>query len=263
MNILSNEQIASLAPAVVSTRHADNLSDKYVHIPTIQVVDDMRKLGWEPVQAVGVRTRKNGDARIKKHLVKFRNEGVFMADQDGNVDSYIEVLLTNSHDGSSTFRFEVGIFRLICSNGLVVKDSDLGTLKIRHMGYDFEALRTLMNEMVEKLPSVVGRINTFNQTEVTQEQAEEFAGKAVQLRFEDAISNISIEDILTATRVEDEGYSLWAVLNRVQEKLVNGGFYYENAQNKQRKARALKSFTQNIDFNSKLWELADEYVLVN
>lgn len=263
MNILSNEQIAQLAPAVVSTTQAENLSDKYVHIPTIQVVDDMRKLGWEPVQAIGVRARKGGDSRIKKHMVKFRNEGIFMADNDGNPDSYIEVLLTNSHDGSSVFKFEVGIFRLICSNGLVVKSNDFGTLKIRHMGYDFEALRALMNGMVEKLPDVVGRVNVFNSTEITKDQAEEFAGKAVNIRFEDTISNINIEDILTATRAEDEGYSLWAVLNRVQEKLVNGGFYYENAQNKQRKARALKNFTQNIDFNSKLWELADEYVSVN
>ena len=95
MNILSNEQIQAIAPAVMSTEHKPGLSDHYTQIPTIQVVEDMRKLGWEPIQAIGVKARKGGNSAIKKHLVKFRNEGVYMADKDGNVDSYIEILLTN------------------------------------------------------------------------------------------------------------------------------------------------------------------------
>ena len=263
MNILSNEQIASLAPAVMSTEHKAGLSEHYTHIPTIQVVEDMRKLGWEPVQAVGVKARKGGNSSIKKHLVKFRNEGVYMADENGNVDSYIEVLLTNSHDGSSTFRFEIGIFRLVCSNGLVVKDHDLGELKIRHMGYDFETLRSLINTMVEKLPDVVGRINKFADSTISDELAAEFALKAAQLRFGDNLKHLDPNMLLLIERQEDANNSMWAVLNRVQEKLVNGGFYYQNEKGKSRKARNIKTFTQDIDFNSKLWELADEYVMVN
>jgi hypothetical protein len=263
MTTLSNEQIASLAPAVMSTEHKAGLSEHYTHIPTIQVVEDMRKLGWEPVQAIGVKARKGGNSSIKKHLVKFRNEGVFMADENGNVDSYIEVLLTNSHDGSSTFRFEIGIFRLVCSNGLVVKDHDLGELKIRHMGYNFETLRGLINTMIEKLPDVVGRINKFNDAEISESIAGAFAAKAAQLRFGDNIKEIDVNQLLLVERKEDAGMSMWAVLNRVQEKLVNGGFHYQNEKGKSRKARKIKNFTQNIDFNSKLWELADEYVMAN
>jgi len=260
MNILSNDQIEKLAPAVMSTEHKTGLSDHYTQIPTIQVVEDMRKLGWEPVQAVGVKARKGGNSAIKKHLVKFRNEGVYMADADGNVDSYIEVLLTNSHDGSSTFRFEVGIFRLVCSNGLVVKDHDLGTLKIRHQGYDFETLRSLIHTMVERLPDVVGRINKFNEVTIPDEVANAFAAKAAQLRFGDNLKEIDVNQLLAVERSADAGMSMWAILNRVQEKLIHGGFNYQNEKGKTRKARALKNFTQDIEFNSGLWELADQYV---
>ena len=260
MNILSNDQIQAIAPAVMSTEHKAGLSDHYTQIPTIQVVEDMRKLGWEPVQAIGVKARKGGNSAIKKHLVKFRNEGVYMADADGNVDSYIEVLLTNSHDGSSTFRFEAGIFRVVCSNGLVVKDNDLGTLKIRHQGYDFETLRSLINTMVEKLPDVVGRINTFSDTLLEEINIDDFALKAAQLRFGDEMINYNIQSLLEVTRNEDQGNNIWCVLNRLQEKLVNGGFNYQNEKGKTRKARAIKNFTQNIEFNSKLWELAESYV---
>lgn len=260
MNVLSNEQIAIEAPAVMSTEHKAGLSDHYTQIPTIQVVEDMRQLGWEPVKAIGVKARKGGNSSIKKHLVKFRNEGVYMADPNGNVDSYIEILLTNSHDGSSTFRFEVGIFRLVCSNGLVVKDKDMGTLKIRHQGYDFETLRALIHTMVEKLPDVVGRINKFNEIEISEEMAGAFAAKAAQLRFGDNINEINVNQLLTVERKEDAGMSMWAILNRVEEKLVSGGFNYRNEKGKTRKARALKNFTQDMEFNGALWELASQYV---
>jgi hypothetical protein len=64
MNILSNEQIQAIAPAVMSTEHKAGLSDHYTQIPTIQVVEDMRQLGWEPVQAIGVKARKIGRAHV-------------------------------------------------------------------------------------------------------------------------------------------------------------------------------------------------------
>jgi hypothetical protein len=87
-----------------------------------------------------------------------------------------------------------------------------------------------------------------------------FAAKAAQLRFGDNLKEINTDQLLLVERKEDAGMSMWAILNRVQEKLVGGGFNYQNEKGKTRKARALKNFTQNIEFNSELWELADQYV---
>jgi len=56
------------------------------------------------------------------------------------------------------------------------------------------------------------------------------------------------------------GNDVWRVLNRVQEKLTSGGFGYMNARGKVRKARAVKNFTQDIDMNTKLWALAEEFI---
>jgi hypothetical protein len=90
--------------------------------------------------------------------------------------------------------------------------------------------------------------------------AAEFAAKAAELRFGDNLGKIDTDQLLLVERKEDAGMSMWAILNRVQEKLVGGGFNYQNEKGKSRKARALKNFTQNIEFNSGLWELADQYV---
>jgi hypothetical protein len=59
----------------------------------------------------------------------------------------------------------------------------MGTLKIRHQGYDFEALRSLIHTMVEKLPDVVGRINKFNDVEISDENAAAFAAEAMSTQL--------------------------------------------------------------------------------
>ena len=51
---------------------------------------------------------------------------------------------------------------------------------------------------------------------------------------------------------------LWSVFNRVQEKLINGNFSYGR---KNRKARSIKNFTQDLNINKDLWEMANDYVL--
>jgi len=98
---------------------------------------------------------------------------------------------------------------------------------------------------------------------MTPEQQHEFALKAVEARFgeEKQLTDADIECLLTAERKEDVGNTCWLVMNRVQEKLTNGGFSYLSAKGKPRKARAIKNFTQDVDMNTKLWELAETYLV--
>jgi hypothetical protein len=97
---------------------------------------------------------------------------------------------------------------------------------------------------------------------MTTEQQYEFAIKAVEARFgeEKQLPTEEIDNLLAAERKEDEGNSVWLILNRVQEKLTSGGFGYLNARGKVRKSRAVKNFTQDLSMNQKLWELAEEFI---
>jgi hypothetical protein len=77
---MSNEEIKSIAPSVFTTTSTDNVSKHYTHIPTTKVIDDMRLLGWDVVDAKEVRARKS--VGFQKHLVVFRNpEVVINGDQ--------------------------------------------------------------------------------------------------------------------------------------------------------------------------------------
>jgi hypothetical protein len=190
-------------------------------------------------------------------MLIFGNPEIVINGKDGDT-VFPRILLTNSHDGKTAFSFMAGLFRLVCENGLVISDEEFGSMKIRHMGYDFESLQTTINEIVEKLPLTVECMNKLKEKQLTQEQKEHFALAALGLRFDTNNKTFNMEEILQPTRKEDEGNDLWSVYNVIQEKLVNGMVDYRNG-NKQRKARRIKNFQQDIKINSELYELALNY----
>ena len=255
---LTLEQVKALCPTAFTAEKSPNTTtDRYTHIPTSVVIEDLMKLGWEPNSAKQVKARKN--VGYQKHLITFRNPNI-MIKGDGGDDVQPTILLTNSHDGKNAFNFRVGLIRFVCENGLVVSDEDYENVQIRHVGYSFEELQTKINDVIAKLPNLVEKINTFKGTELTADQVIEFANKASQLRFSDVKSETYVDanGLLVVERVEDEGNNLWTVFNRVQEKLINGRFNYGR---KNRKARPIKNFNQDIKINKELWELANDYVL--
>lgn len=244
------DQIKELAPSVFTTDKAPHLTDKYVQTPTSRVVEDLMSLGWQVTKAQEVKARKGKG--YQKHLIVFRNPDIMITGKNGD-DAFPQILLTNSHDGKAAFNFRVGIFRLVCSNGLVVSDADFNNVSIRHINYTFETLLSKINEVIAKLPGLVQKINTFKAKELTEVQIEDFAAKAAILRGK---QSVNLASLLAIDRKEDAGNNLWAVFNRVQEKLINGGF---TSGNRGRKVRSIKNFQQDIKVNEQLFELAEEY----
>jgi hypothetical protein len=258
---LTNEQIKEKAPSVFTNSPSSEVSKHYTHIPTTKVIEDMRTLGWDVVDVQEVRARKNSTRGFQKHLVIFRNNDVIINGDDGDT-VYPQILLTNSHDGKNAFQFQAGLFRLICSNGLVVATTQFESVKMRHMGYTFEELQTNIREMVEKLPLTVESMNKMKSTELEQEKALEFAKECLSTRFnEKEMKRITIDlnELLEPTRPEDQGSDLWSIFNVVQEKIIGGDFSYAIG-NKARKARRIKNFKQDQRINSELFEVALEYV---
>jgi hypothetical protein len=186
-------------------------------------------------------------------MIIFRHPNIMIKGKNGD-DVQPQILLTNSHDGKNAFNFRVGLFRFVCSNGLVVSDGDFSNVSIRHINYTFESLQAQVNELISKLPGLVDKINLFKSTTLTEQQMVDFATKAVGLRNK---ATVNIMDVLNAERDADQGNDLWAVFNRVQEKIINGGYGYGR---KNRKARSIKNFQQDIKVNEELFELAGQYV---
>ena len=234
------------------------LSKHYSFVPTINVINDFRSLGYEVVDAKQVKARKKSTNGYQKHLITFEHP----KHKAENKEEYPQILLTNSHDGSNAFTLSAGIFRLVCSNGLVIKAEDYGSARLVHKGYSFEAVQKLVKEFEVTVDEVLTKVTAMKKVQLTKEQQIEFAKEAALLRFKSKSFNmdnigkvVDLDDILNAERKEDEGNKLWEVFNRVQESIINGKFHYLS-NTKRRKARPIKNFKQNIEVNKKLSELA-------
>jgi len=258
---LTLDEVKQRASSIFSKTAAPTVSDKFTHIPTFKVIEDMSQLGWNVVDAKQVKARKEGTKGFQKHLVVFRNPDVVINGADGDT-VFPQILLTNSNDGKNAFTFTAGLFRMVCENGLVISTEQFNDVKMRHMGYTFEELQSQIREMVEQLPLTVESMNRMKQIQLNEEQAKELAKKALTTRFtEEQINSVQVDldALLEPTRNEDKGTDLWTVFNVIQEKILNGDFNYISGV-KQRKARKVKNFKQDMEINQKLFAMAAEFV---
>lgn len=271
-SFLSNDDLRRVCPMALHTTPTNpEVSDRYVHANTMTVVEDLAKLGWFPVQAKQCRNKKNSSGIRSFHMIAFQNPDVKITKTLDNgekvVDTYPRIILTNSHDGFNSFKFMLGLFRLVCSNGLVVADEQFANLSIRHINYTFEELRETVRIAMESVPEKVKVMNDMKNTILTQEQKEEMAMGAMKIRKgldvtdQLPMNDETIQNLLEPVRNEDKGDDLWSVFNVLQEKVIKGQFYFSNGQNKARKQRGITSIKKDLEINTKLFGLANNYLM--
>ena len=266
---MNKEQLKEVCPLAFA-KEATNpeVSGKYLFVNTETIIDDLDKLGWKPVQAAQ-RKGRGKSTIFSKHMIAFQNPDLKIKGSDGD-DSFPRIIMTNSHDGMQAFKFSVGIFRLVCSNGLVVADEQFSDFKIKHKGYTFSELRGVVNQAVADLPNKVEVLNQMKQRILTKEEKSKLAldamlvragiepgsEKAKQFNYDDE----TIEDILDPKRDADKGDDLWRTFNVIQEKITQGDFHAALTGAKVRKVRKIKSFEKDLKVNKQLFKLATALV---
>jgi hypothetical protein len=275
-HFLSNEDIRRICPmALQSAPTNPNVSDRYVQANTMTVIEDLAKLGWYPVEAKQCRAKKNSSGIRSFHMIVLQNPDVKIVKKletgEQIIDVYPRIILTNSHDGFNSFKFMVGMFRLVCSNGLVCGEQ-ISNMSIRHINYNFEELRRIVASVIEQVPNIVTTMNKMRSIIPTEEQKVAIATEVLKIRkgveadekFE--VEEEVIDDILTPVREEDKAPDLWTIFNICQEKMIKGGFSYISQRNKQRsrlrKQRGITSIKKAMEFNQRLGNTAPQYLNV-
>jgi len=260
---LTKDQIRNSSPLVFADAPTNpDVSNKYLFVNTETIIDDLEKLGWLPVQAAQRASRKSEGTIFSKHMVAFQNPNIKITSGDGD-DAYPRILLTNSHDGMQAFKFSVGIFRMVCSNGLVVADEQFSDFKIKHKGYTFGELRNVVKQAVEDLPNRVQVMNDMKDRVLTEDEKRKLALDAMLIRAgvkEIQYDEETITDILDPKRDADKGDDLWRVFNVIQEKITQGDFHAALTGAKVRKVRKIKSFEKDMKVNKELFKLATALV---
>ena len=269
MNRMSMDEVKTACPyAFAEAPTNPAVSGKYIQANTETVIEDLAKLGWYPVQAKQCRKKKNSKGIRSFHMVALQNDNVKILNPNGGTEAYVRIILQNSHDGFSSFKFMMGLYRCICSNGLVVCDAEFSTFSIRHINYSFEELRGIVAKVIDTVPGIINKMNTMNHVILTDEQKRDLAVATYKIRKgiteqdQVKVDDATIADLLTPVRSEDKGNTLWNVFNVLQEKMIKGDFYAPGKNGKSRKQRPISSIKKDVDYNQRLWAFAESYMAV-
>jgi len=114
---LTREELFRVVPSVFSEEKHASRSARYTWIPTITVLENLQREGFQPFFACQTRVRDPGRREHTKHMLRLRRVGQITGKQ------VPEIILLNSHDGTSSYQMLPGLFRAVCQNGLVCGES--------------------------------------------------------------------------------------------------------------------------------------------
>ena len=255
---LTHDTLHRRAPAIFAEAPDTGVSQQYGFAPTIEVVEALEAEGWHPVHARQTRSREPERRGVARHMIRFR--------QDDNRqltvgDSVAELVLTNSHDRTSAFQLDLGLFRLICANGMVAPACDIGSLRVRHGRHVVDTILEHSVELVGQIPRIADRVDAFRVTPLSEPEAQRFARAALQLRYGETwpqVSPITPETVLEARRREDADGTLWGYFSRIQENLLKGGLPGRSRSGRRTRTRAIRSVHEDVRLNRGLWHLTEQ-----
>ena len=169
-----------------------------------------------------------------------------------------EIILLNSHDGTSSYQMLAGMFRFVCHNGLVCGDT-FADVRVPHKGNVTDHVIEGAYEVLHGFERVQDSRDAMRVITLDDGEAEVFARSALTLKYDESGKALPITEtqILRPRRFDDNRADLWSVFNRVQENLVKGGLTGRAANGRQQRTRPVQGIDQNVRLNRALWLLAD------
>ena len=259
--ILTLDDISRKAPSVFAQQPYEKMSEKYRFFPTIDVVEAMIRNGFQPVHAQQSRSRIEGKSDFTKHMVRFRHSDLM---KDTEVGQEVpEIVLLNSHDGTSSYQISLGMFRKVCSNGLMVSSAQIADVRVRHSGRD-----SLIQDVIE------GTYQIINEAPKVTAQIEQWRGIQLDPREQALLARAGLEVRETSLDIEDAELirhrrfqdapdnrsgdrDLWKTFNVIQENLIKGGPEGTGATGKRQRIRGVNSVDGDTKLNRGLWLLTE------
>lgn len=249
---LSIEEVRSRAPAVFASSAHERMSPKYAFIATEKVLAGLMSAGFVPIEARQAQTRSASPFHAR-HVVRLRRRYESVALKDAVPD----IVFLNSHDGTSAYQLRMGIFRVVCTNGLIVSRGAFPGVCVAHRGNVVDEVIAGALRISEHFDELAGQVERMEARQLDPEEQVHFARAALAIRYEER-AQIGMEplQLLRVRRAEDEGNDLWSVLNRCQEALLRGGLTRRVANRRLSHTRRLTSIKEDVRINSRLWDLA-------
>jgi len=237
-------------PACIHTasRYTATTSERFAPISTATTIQPLLDTGWGITSFARKGVRGIERDQFAKHVVRLAHP-----DLQPIAGHRCEIIATNGNAGDSAFNLMAGIWRQVCSNGLVV-GSRLASIRIIHTG-DAGAIHKQLSDAVHTIagefPVLRETVEHWQSIHVADSNRPRFGKLAQAIRTGKHVSEIehALSDgtANTSRRDEDDAHSLWNVFNRTQENVMRG----------MRRQRGITGIDSQMRINRQLWDLAD------
>lgn len=257
---LSNDELFKVAPSIFSESPIETVSDKYAFVPTHKLLDTFRDAGYYPIMASESKAREENQG-YQKHIIQFRSLENLL--RPNAKDEYEDIVLTNSHNRTSSFIVDLAIFRIVCSNMLVVPSKSFVHHSIVHVGFTQEKVKNAIAEVTSYMPKIKEIVATFKSIHLTPSEEQMLANAAIDIRFDTNTHYIEANELLKVNYEEDYVPTLWSAYNRIQEAMIRGGVKMKNLiTNKTFTSKAINGIDATIKFNKELFEAVEQVALL-
>jgi hypothetical protein len=240
------------APAVYAPSADERTGSAYTFVSTERVLDALGQAGFVPVAVAQTRTRIRSPLHAR-HAVRLRRR---FETVDLN-DSVPEIVLLNSHDGTSAYELRLGLFRAVCTNGLIVSAGAFPVWRVSHRGDHLDRVVTAALELAERFGELGAYVQRMERTFLDEPQRLAFASQALSLRFPQGnYGGLHAEQVLEPRRHEDSEWSLWATYNVCQEAILQGGLSRRSPKGRLVRTRPIRAIREDVRINSALWDMA-------
>ncbi|MGL3821318.1 DUF932 domain-containing protein [Sphingopyxis sp. R3-92] len=251
---LDNEALFRNVPSIFAREAHDSRSARYVYVPTIDIVEGLRREGWFPFFAVQSVPRDGSRLGHAKHMLRLRrDEGIGKAEA-------AEVIIVNSHDGTSAYQMFAGMLRFVCTNSLVAGER-FEEVRVPHKGNIQHDIIEGVYTVAEDFPRLIDASAAMKDLQLSTDEQRVLAEASLVARYGEEESPVMPEQIINPRRREDVGASLWTTYNVIQENVIRGGLHgrKRNAEGRIRRSqtRSINGIDQNVTLNRALWTLAE------
>jgi hypothetical protein len=250
---LSDDQIMRVAPSIYAEEKHDSRSDRYSYIPTSHILAKLKNEGFMPFFACQTRCRDTSKREHTKHMLRLRHANTIQASEAN------EIVLLNSHDGTSSFQLLSGVFRFVCANGMVCGDV-ANDVRVAHKGNIVDNVIEGAFRVLDDFEQIDFQRDAMKSLPLSTGEQSLFARAALALRYDEnngTPAPITETQLLTVRRSADQPTDLWTTFNRVQENLLRGGLVGRNANGRKAKTREVTGIDQNVKLNRALWILTE------
>jgi len=251
---LSIDELRHSTPAVFAGNASARTRPTYRFINTAHVLQALLEAGFQPSAAQQTRTRSGSDPTYARHMIRLRRtcESLTL------VDCIPEICLINAHDGTSAYQLLAGLYRPLCTNGLLCRMGDFAVIRIAHRSTVVADVVAGALQITAQFEQIGTQVTAMAARILTDEQQVAFAHTAFEIRYAKVETRPAFapEKMLEARRAADVAPTLWHTFNRCQESALAGGISYRSRSQRLVQTRRIRNIREDVRINTALWQAA-------